>query len=352
MERGRPGAPDPAAFLRGGLPEQDQGGLRGDRQVRAAADRRRAVRPDCGHPAQGSRGGQAGRADLDRLPLQRELGRRHNAAGPIDRLGRSRLDGVDEVQEPGHHLPGPDGTGPPSPNRLEELMGLSRGAREEVFELRGAGRLLSGQDAAARRRCRSHPGRQRPRRLHSRLRLRHRALGRGRLRPVPEVQEAGYRRAVARQLLRAVQGIGQHLRVQSQGFVLTEEMTMKTKTLRALSLGAGLALVTVCPVMAQPNFTKYVALGDSYGAGYSAGCLVARNQQFSYPNILAKQFGISDFQQPTVSDPGLPVCTGLTSLVPVTFGPISTSKVGAPTNALLARSYDNLSIPNSKAGDV
>ncbi len=127
---------------------------------------------------------------------------------------------------------------------------------------------------------------------------------------------------------------------------------MKTKTLRALSLGAGLALVTVCPVMAQPNFTKYVALGDSYGAGYSAGCLVARNQQFSYPNILAKQFGISDFQQPTVSDPGLPVCTGLTSLVPVTFGPISTTKVGAPTNALLARSYDNLSIPGAKAGDV
>ena len=128
---------------------------------------------------------------------------------------------------------------------------------------------------------------------------------------------------------------------------------IKTKTLRALSLGAGLALLAVGPVMAQaPNFSKYVALGDSYGAGFSAGCLVARNQQFSYPNILAKQFGISDFQQPTVSDPGLPVCRGLNSLVPVTFGPISTTKVGAPTNALLARSYDNLSIPGAKAGDV
>lgn len=124
-------------------------------------------------------------------------------------------------------------------------------------------------------------------------------------------------------------------------------------TLRALTLGAGLALLTAGPAAAQtPNFTKYVALGDSYGAGYSAGCLVARNQQFSYPNILAKQFGISDFQQPTVSDPGLPVCTGLKSLVPVTFGPISTTKTGAPTNAALARSYDNLSIPGAKAGDV
>jgi hypothetical protein len=128
-------------------------------------------------------------------------------------------------------------------------------------------------------------------------------------------------------------------------------MTMKTRVLRALSLGAGVALLAVGPVMAQPNFTKYVALGDSFGAGYSAGCLVARNQRFSYPATLAKQFGISDFQQPTVSDPGLPTCRGLQSLVPLTFGLIST-KTGAPTNATLARSYDNLSIPNSKAGDV
>jgi hypothetical protein len=129
-------------------------------------------------------------------------------------------------------------------------------------------------------------------------------------------------------------------------------MTMKN-TLRALTLGAGLALLTVGSALAQaPNFTKYVALGDSYGAGFSAGCLVARNQQFSYPNILAKQFGISDFQQPTVSDPGLPVCTGLKSLIPVTFGPISTTKVGAPTNVALARSYDNMSVPGYKIADI
>lgn len=127
---------------------------------------------------------------------------------------------------------------------------------------------------------------------------------------------------------------------------------MTRHAMRALVLGFGLALLTVGAVTAQtPNFTKYVALGDSFGAGYSAGCLVARNQQFSYPATLARQFGISDFQQPTVSDPGLPTCNGLKSLVPLTFGPIST-KTGAPTNATLARSYDNLSVPNSKAGDV
>jgi len=123
--------------------------------------------------------------------------------------------------------------------------------------------------------------------------------------------------------------------------------------MRALVLGFGLALLTAGAVLAQaPNFTKYVALGDSYGAGYSADCLVARNQHFSYPAILARQLNISDFQQPTVSDPGIPVCNGLKSLIPLTFGPISTTKVGTPTNFALARSYDNLSVPGFKVADV
>ncbi len=127
---------------------------------------------------------------------------------------------------------------------------------------------------------------------------------------------------------------------------------MKRRTIRALAIGAALALLAVWPLAAQtPNFTKYVALGDSYGMGFSAGCLVDRNQRFSYPATLAKQFGISDFQQPTVSDPGLPTCTGLKSLVPVTFGPIST-KTGKPTNLTLNRPYDNLSIGGYKIADI
>jgi hypothetical protein len=129
-------------------------------------------------------------------------------------------------------------------------------------------------------------------------------------------------------------------------------MMMNRKTVRSLFFGAGLAILFAGAALAQtPNFTKYVALGDSFAAGFSAGCLVDRNQHFSYPATLARQFGISDFQQPTVSDPGLPTCTGLKSLVPLTFGLIST-KTGAPTNATLARSYDNLAVPNAKAGDV
>ncbi len=127
---------------------------------------------------------------------------------------------------------------------------------------------------------------------------------------------------------------------------------MKRKILRAVSFAAVFALLAALPVTGQaPNFSKYVALGDSYGAGFGAGCLVAREQRFSYPAILARQFGKTDFQQPTVSDPGLPVCIGVTSLTPLSFGPIAASP-GAPTNLALGRPYDNLSVPGFKIADV
>ena len=126
---------------------------------------------------------------------------------------------------------------------------------------------------------------------------------------------------------------------------------MKRSPLRFAALAAVL-MVSAAGAFAQttPNFSKYVALGDSYGAGYGSGCLVAREQRFSYPAQLAKSFGITDFQQPTISDPGIPICNTITSLAP-TFGPISKT-TGAPTNAALARSYDNLSVPGYKISDV
>ena len=45
------------------------------------------------------------------------------------------------------------------------------------------------------------------------------------------------------------------------------------------------------PVVAgSANFTKYVALGDSFAAGYSDGALFKTGQEGSYPNLLAQQF--------------------------------------------------------------
>jgi hypothetical protein len=126
---------------------------------------------------------------------------------------------------------------------------------------------------------------------------------------------------------------------------------MKRTLVRAASLALGAALFAAGPLTAQISVTKYVALGDSYGAGFGAGCMVNREQAFSYPNQLATAFGITGFQQPTVSDPGIPTCIGVKSLVPLVFAPISTT-TGAPTNLTLARPYDNLSVPGFKIADV
>lgn len=40
------------------------------------------------------------------------------------------------------------------------------------------------------------------------------------------------------------------------------------------------------------DFSKYVALGDSFAAGYSDGALFKAGQKNSYPNILAEQFAL------------------------------------------------------------
>jgi lysophospholipase L1-like esterase len=111
---------------------------------------------------------------------------------------------------------------------------------------------------------------------------------------------------------------------------------------------------------AQANFSKYEALGDSLTAGYSAGALTKFYQDYSYPELLAKQFGITSFQQPTISDPGigsygtvleltaLHVVNG--SVVPV-IGP-TPGNSGQPINATLPTSYNNLGIPGANAGDL
>ncbi len=127
---------------------------------------------------------------------------------------------------------------------------------------------------------------------------------------------------------------------------------MNKHSLRLGAIFAGFVLLAASPLAAQGiKVTKFVVVGDSYGAGFGANCLVAREQKFSYPNQIATAFGISDFQQPTVSDPGIPTCDGVISLVPLSFGPIS-DHMGAPTNLTLARPYDNLSVPGFKIADV
>jgi lysophospholipase L1-like esterase len=128
---------------------------------------------------------------------------------------------------------------------------------------------------------------------------------------------------------------------------------------KALLLGL-VATLAATATFAQTNFTKYEALGDSLTAGYSSGALTKFYQDYSYPAILAKQFGITSFQQPTVSDPGIgsygtvlqltALQVGAGGVVPV-IGP-TPGNPGQPINATLAGPYNNLGIPGANAGDL
>ena len=95
----------------------------------------------------------------------------------------------------------------------------------------------------------------------------------------------------------------------------------------------------------KTDFSKYVAIGDSLTAGYQSGGLVSDFQQYSFPNILSTQLGITDFQQPLISSPGIPAVMQLESLSPISF--YTSSETGVPLNLNLQRAYDNLGIPGT-----
>lgn len=129
---------------------------------------------------------------------------------------------------------------------------------------------------------------------------------------------------------------------------------MKALARTAIVAFAMLACASVAS--AQVDFSKYVALGDSLTAGYASQGLAQYYQAYSYPAILAGQLGISGFQQPIVSDPGLPPVTELKALPIGSQGPspvIATkSGLGQPLNATYAGIYNNLGIPGAAVGDL
>jgi hypothetical protein len=58
-------------------------------------------------------------------------------------------------------------------------------------------------------------------------------------------------------------------------------------------------------VSGSANFAKYVALGDSFAAGYSDGALFKKGQEGSYANILSQQFALTGggtFSTPFMTD--------------------------------------------------
>lgn len=134
---------------------------------------------------------------------------------------------------------------------------------------------------------------------------------------------------------------------------------------RFRSVAAAVALTSIAATSAfaargSADFTRYVALGDSFGAGVSNSSLVTSHQIYSYPNLIARQAGVPScsvdpancFQQPLVSEPGIGPELVLRSLVP---GPVITPKAatnGSPVNLNLPRPYNNLSIPGARVREL
>jgi lysophospholipase L1-like esterase len=111
------------------------------------------------------------------------------------------------------------------------------------------------------------------------------------------------------------------------------------------------------------TITKYVAIGDSYTAGYQSNSLYASAQYYSCARLISLQLqlagaAVSSFEQPLYGDPGPadPLTTKasryeIISLVGPVIGPRGLTP-GAPQNLGLARPYDNLGIPGAVVFDL
>jgi len=130
----------------------------------------------------------------------------------------------------------------------------------------------------------------------------------------------------------------------------------RTSQLARMASVAVLAASFTLPAFAargRADFSRYVALGDSFGAGVSNSSLVQRHQEVSYPAIIAAQAGAPDFQQPLVGEPG--IGPELRLINAVSFPPVilpAGANNGAPLNLNLPRPYNNLSIPGAQVRDL
>lgn len=123
-----------------------------------------------------------------------------------------------------------------------------------------------------------------------------------------------------------------------------------------------LALLLAVPAFAargNADFRRFVALGDSFGAGVSSVGMNVRHQQNSWPAVIARQVGLDVactndgprcFQIPYISEPGILPELELVSLSPLTLA--LKPGLGAPINSGLSRPYNNLSIDGAEVADL
>jgi lysophospholipase L1-like esterase len=119
--------------------------------------------------------------------------------------------------------------------------------------------------------------------------------------------------------------------------------------MRHHGLLVGLVLCAA-PAAAQPSFSQYVAVGDSFLAGVVSESLVESHQERSIPALIAHQGGAPSFMQPLVTEPGIPAELTLLSLAPTALIAPKSTVPGAPR--LFTAAFHNLAIPNTTATDL
>jgi len=113
-----------------------------------------------------------------------------------------------------------------------------------------------------------------------------------------------------------------------------------------------LVLGSAAGARAQVSFQSLVAVGDSLAAGYTSASLVETHQRNSVPALIARQAGASSFEQPLVTEPGLPPELRLVTLFPVPLIARKSGSSGSPANFDLPRPYNNLAVPGATSVDV
>jgi lysophospholipase L1-like esterase len=116
------------------------------------------------------------------------------------------------------------------------------------------------------------------------------------------------------------------------------------------------AALLAAPAMAQVDFTRYVALGDSLTMGVASASIMDFYQQRSYPQLLATQANGSFLEGPFVAPPGLTPILELKSL-PLNIAPTEMPPPDDLLNDYLYNlqnpvPYQNLGISGANTNDL
>ena len=107
----------------------------------------------------------------------------------------------------------------------------------------------------------------------------------------------------------------------------------------------------------QLALSKMVAIGNSLTAGFQSAGMMEDFQVNSYPYLVAQQMGKEEFEQPTISTPGIGSTPGYTPYYldangDITLDPLEINPLFLLKNALLSRPYDNLGVPGADLNDL